>query len=692
MDNYRSFSVTEHGKKYQDKDMPCQDASTHAPDPERKSEIKNAVLAIVADGHGSTRCFRSHVGSEKAVAIADKQLKNRLNPSEAKEVNDIEYLTPPAGLEKYVGSHKDFKGELQVVIKNIINNWFVEVMEHEKENPLNEDPKLKAVEQKYQDRYTDNENPANIDYRCHAYGTTLMATVMTDKYWFAFQVGDGKCVVLYEDGTWSLPIPWDDNCTFNTTTSICDDNSLEKFRYWFGWKNDDGNYEEFGRGVEGQGKNADNKDAKRPLAIFIGTDGVEDSYPRVDNDKYVINFYRNRVLTLEKGFDEFDDEIKGFAERFAERESTDDVSIAGIVSDFNDKSEIISKMKNESAKHETSELLTIKKRDMEEKHDALALLKKQAGAKFSREKENIKQIEALGADITKLEKRKISLEMTFATAKAKAVESEKKLIELQVNRNEFEANYRELAEEKCVTGAKITVTENELLKAKKELAKKSNFLTGKQKLLKDKTIKYNSLIQKFTESDEMASNAISKDGVQRGIYNNKGQVKKECESFVIMVFDTIKAAISPDLLEQLESLDEQIRVLEQDIKSLQQQRDNANNMQARKHKELDGLRLELHDRQLQINQVQTNLKQVQQDHHTAECEKERYRNEVKTHEREIEEIEKQIAIKQAEVEKLKAELDVLKEQNKIQSDRIENLKTAYENAEQEVKELEERIK
>jgi predicted nucleic acid-binding Zn-ribbon protein len=654
--------------KYKDKEMPCQDASAHA-------DSDGVAMAIVADGHGSTRCFRSHVGSEKVVKIAENCFRSWLSSHE--------------GIDH---DPENFKDELHGVIKQIINRWFAEVMEHESENPLSKDPKIETVEQKYKDRYTDADNPTNIDYRCHAYGTTLMVTAITDTYWFAFQVGDGKCIVLYEDGTWALPIPWDDNCTFNTTTSICDDNSLEKFRYWFGWKNDDGNYEEFGRGVEGQGKDTVNKNAKRPLAIFIGTDGVEDSYPRVDNDKYVINFYRNRIVTLAKGFTAFDEEIKGFAERFAERESTDDVSIAGIVGDFSDKSKMLIKMKQESANHDINEQLTVKRRDVEEKRDALALLNKQAGTKFDREKELIKHIEVLTEEISALEKRKTSIETILTTAKAKAAESEKKLGEFQVKCNEFETSYKEFVEEKRITGARITVTESELLKAQKESGKTSNFLTGKQKLLKDKRIKYNVLVQKIAESEELASNATSEDGVQRGIYDNKGQIKKESESFLIMLRDTIKAAISPDLLEQLESLDGQIRVLEQEIKSLQQQLDNANNLQVRKRKELDDFKLESRDKQSQISQVESNLKRVQQDHQTVGRENERYLNEIKTHNREIEQIEKQIPTKKIEIDKLKVELETLTEQNKVQSDRITSLETAYKNAEQEVKELEEKIK
>jgi len=303
MDKYRSFSVTHEGAKHE-AGVPCQDASAHS------DKIENAALAIVADGHGSLRCFRSDIGSEKVVDAAKKTIENFIESS-------VDIITDP----------EDFKAELNGMVRQIINKWFAAVMKDEESNPLQNDSRLELIPPKYKDRYIND-----IDYRCHAYGTTLTAAVITNGYWFGFQVGDGKCVVLYEDGSWGTPIPWDDRCTFNTTTSICDDDSLSSFRYWFGLGDGNGGYTEYGYGVEGQGKDYPPiKNTSRPLAIFVGSDGVEDSYPRVDNDKYVINFYRNRIVSLaESGFDAFTDEINGFAKRFADRESTDDVSIADI--------------------------------------------------------------------------------------------------------------------------------------------------------------------------------------------------------------------------------------------------------------------------------------------------------------------------------------------------------------------------
>ena len=364
----RSFAVTHKGAKHE-AETPCQDASAHS------DALESAALAIVADGHGSSRCFRSDIGSEKAVAAAKKAVEHFIQNTT-------------------VSSPEDFKAELHEMVKQIINKWFAAVMKDEEANPLQDDPWLEQIPEKYKDRYIND-----VDYRCHAYGTTLIVAAMSNDYWFGFQVGDGKCIALYEDGTWVAPIPWDERCWFNMTTSICDDDSLSDFRYWFGIRNEGGGYTEYAYGIEGQG--IEPKTTFRPLAIFIGTDGVDDSYPSVDNDKYIINFYRNRVISLaESGFESLVEEMCGFAKRFADRESTDDVSIAGIIGDFSDKPDMISHMKQESELHETTELAAIKRRDANEKRDALAAITK---AREKAEAEATSAWEKAEAEATALE-------------------------------------------------------------------------------------------------------------------------------------------------------------------------------------------------------------------------------------------------------------------------------------------------
>jgi serine/threonine protein phosphatase PrpC len=344
MSKYHSFSLPSHkGAKHKGNE-PCQDASSSS-----NSSSNNAKIVIVADGHGSSTCFRSDIGSQKAIDATKSTVKFFLKKL-PRTITDPRYL----------------EIQLSKMVKQIINKWLATVIEHEKDNPLQDDPRLQLIAEKYKERYLNKP-----DYRCHAYGTTLMVAVMSDNLWFGFQVGDGKCVALYEDGMWEMPIPWDSRCVFNMTTSICDDDSLSSFRYWFGIKATGGGYTEYGYDANGQLEYE--RTSSRPLAIFIASDGVDDSYPIVNNDKYVKNFYRNRIVRLaENGFDSFKNEVNEFAKYFADRGSRDDVSIAGIViKDFKGRENMVTQMKKESGLHEAKEMATAKRRDATEKRDAV---------------------------------------------------------------------------------------------------------------------------------------------------------------------------------------------------------------------------------------------------------------------------------------------------------------------------------
>lgn len=120
----------------------------------------------------------------------------------------------------------------------------------------------------------------------------------------AFQIGDGKCVALRKDGTPWEPIPWDDRCFLNKTTSICDTDALSRFRCCYG-------------GID-----------TAPVAIFLGSDGIDDSFGEEEN---LYNFY----IQLAKGFSQDGHEatvrdLKQSLPVLSKRGSQDDMSAAGI--------------------------------------------------------------------------------------------------------------------------------------------------------------------------------------------------------------------------------------------------------------------------------------------------------------------------------------------------------------------------
>ena len=163
--------------------------------------------------------------------------------------------------------------------------------------PFSEE-ELSKVSDKYKKRYMSGQRQEK------AYGTTLIAVCQTRNYWFGMQIGDGKCVCISQDGSMYEPIPWDEDCQANITTSICDSEAIEEFRYCFM--------------------------KECPVATLMGTDGIDDSYADAE-EMYVL--YRSILaIFAEHGRETGESEIQAFLPGLSRKGSGDDVSIAGIVS------------------------------------------------------------------------------------------------------------------------------------------------------------------------------------------------------------------------------------------------------------------------------------------------------------------------------------------------------------------------
>jgi hypothetical protein len=139
-----------------------------------------------------------------------------------------------------------------------------------------------------------------------AYGCTLIAVAAAGPYWFGVQIGDGKCIALEEGGGFSEPIPWDEDCQFNVTTSLCEENAPELFRYFVS--------------------------IGLPEALFIGTDGVDTSFQLEENGEKIASMYRIILDNFKgEGFEKGCRQLEDFLPVLTGRGSGDDVSIAGIL-------------------------------------------------------------------------------------------------------------------------------------------------------------------------------------------------------------------------------------------------------------------------------------------------------------------------------------------------------------------------
>ena len=229
-------------------------------------------IAIVCDGHGGDRYFRSDIGAKCAANVTLKQIHTFLQESEnienllkSSSFTQVEAITTQRA-KNNIDKETKIDILLRQLFKSIIAGWNSAIIEHAANNPLTES-ELNTVPEKYttlfQNSINDQDTLSQNDVE-KTYGCTLIAAVFSRKYWFAFQIGDGKCISFTNDGNWMEPIPWDENCFLNKTTSICDFSAIDEFRYCYG-----------------------NKDSM-PIALFLGSDGIDDSFGEEEN---MVNFY-----------------------------------------------------------------------------------------------------------------------------------------------------------------------------------------------------------------------------------------------------------------------------------------------------------------------------------------------------------------------------------------------------------------
>lgn len=284
MNNYQTFSHTVIGASHIKENKVCQDYSLH-------KLTDNYTIAIVCDGHGGDKYFRSDRGSHIAAEQTMEAIEEWMQ--EYVKIKDVETKK-----EQFISNTST---SLKQLSANIIFRWYNKIVENYINEPyiINDKKTLKTI--------SDLHQFIDTNKWIKAYGTTLMAVVLTSDFWFGLHIGDGKCVVIDNDWNCSQPIPWDESCFLNQTTSLCDENAIDKFRFFFSKEN-------------------------LPIAIYVASDGVDDTYT---TDDLLHNFYTSVTkLFVSKGFEAGTEELKGIMPILSEKGSRDDISIAGIVNMF----------------------------------------------------------------------------------------------------------------------------------------------------------------------------------------------------------------------------------------------------------------------------------------------------------------------------------------------------------------------
>lgn len=194
---FHGLCTTVIGDSHVKKGIVCQDSSG--------TEICDEfAVAVVADGHGSAKHFRSDVGSSIAVKISIGLLSRYLKRKDFRE---------------QFGNHSEFiLGQLE---KQILMKWREAVEEYHRENPLTEEEK------------TSHPGCPDEGGRISViYGSTLLVAVMTEGFSFGIVLGDGGFVCLDGNGRLFIPVE-DEQAHANYTSSLCNTDAIRYFRHWY---------------------------------------------------------------------------------------------------------------------------------------------------------------------------------------------------------------------------------------------------------------------------------------------------------------------------------------------------------------------------------------------------------------------------------------------------------------------------
>ena len=195
------------GASHQRTGKPNQDALGWLP----ASGFGLPLALAVADGHGSAKSFRSEQGADYAVQVATTTLLDFL----ACHCADFPLSMTREELETRQP-------------RELVLRWNARVDADLEDHPL-------TAEELGQLREKEGERACAALARNPrmAYGTTLLAVLVTDAYLAYLQLGDGEILTVSDLGDVTLPLPRDERLFANETTSLCLKEAWKDFRFGF---------------------------------------------------------------------------------------------------------------------------------------------------------------------------------------------------------------------------------------------------------------------------------------------------------------------------------------------------------------------------------------------------------------------------------------------------------------------------
>ena len=260
-------------------DLPNQDAlaTWRAP-----SATGLPAIVAVADGHGGARHFRSATGAslavESTVAIL-RALAADMDPTEAGK--------PAYSVEKLATD----------LPSQIVAHWTERVRQHFDSAPFTPSELAAVVSSEGVDAGESVRRDPLL-----AYGSTLLAALVTTKCVVLTQLGDGDIIAVATDGNTTRPVPVDERLIGNRTTSLCQPSASTDFR------------------------TVVLSSTLQPLALLLlATDGYGNSF-KTDGDFLKVGGDLLEMIQVQ-GFAAVEKRLTGFLEHASTNGSGDDITV-----------------------------------------------------------------------------------------------------------------------------------------------------------------------------------------------------------------------------------------------------------------------------------------------------------------------------------------------------------------------------
>lgn len=535
----RLFNTSVLGASHVSSGKPCQDTS-------KIYSSDELSIITVSDGHGSDTYVRSDKGSELACKIAIEEtckfVKSQKNLFESESIISVNakseerykqyvHKGKKARTEKIqqniqyweqIENREYLDNEIRTLFDIIYKRWLIEIEKDASLNPFSDIEK----------------NKLGNNSLVKAYGCTLIVCVKTSTFTFAFQIGDGRCFASNLTNEWIQPIPWDSDCFLNTTTSLCEDNPVDSFRYYI------------------------NSTDSQPLIFIIFSDGLEDSYISMKEDEFKSEALEIDCSNIVREFecnkdnlDAFKMDLDKFLTEKSKKGSRDDMSIACL---YDDK--YISSWLELNSIKETAYMEKSKVEKLKNDKDLL---------------EQKKEHENKRLNTLKSQKKKLNLEIE---------EKEKRILELKKEIDKINDDLSPINTELSALEIQFTKTLQELSNAKNAYKQQTTLsldIIQKLKITRSKILESLGLNKKENESEDIINheNIVSINELTDYIFSINDL--QQSKTIYLKILDSVSALLECQDEDSLThsktiSIDDCKSIIEF-VKSIQYKDNNDNN-------------------------------------------------------------------------------------------------------------------